>query len=448
MINCNSTTNPFPVYPLGLSHLIATLEKAGHLVNLYDIQLDRDGIEQRIADFRPEIVGLSLRNVDDTSSVTRQFYAATLVDVAETVRGLTGVPIVCGGSGFSLFPKALLQRSGADFGVVGEGETAMLALIDSLDDPEQLPLVPSLVWRRNGEIVINDRLGKAEENIVSPVRPPHLVDYYYKNSAMLNVQTQRGCAFKCCYCTYPVIEGSQFRFRPAADVCDDIEAVRDSGAEYFFIVDSVFNTSRRHVIKICEEMIRRNLGMKWGCFLRPHKVDTDLVGLMAEAGLTHIEFGSDSLCDALLQSYGKHFTFEDIRIASEAACDARVHYAHFLIVGGPGESEATLLESYENSKKLRNTVFFPFIGMRIYPGTDLYRTALQDGIISPDDDLLEPAFYLSSEISSERIEALLQQFSSERKNWVYGATSPEDMAVQARLREKGVAGPLWEFLTR
>lgn len=448
LINCNSTTSPFPVYPLGLSHLIATLSKAGHAVDLYDIQLDKDALEDRIAAFKPQFIGLSLRNVDDTSSITQQFYAETLVEIAKTVKSITNVPLICGGSGFSLFPQALLQRSGADFGIVGEGETAILALMDAIDQGGDLSTVPSLIWRRNGKVVLNERLDRPEQNIVSPVRPRHLVEYYYKHSAMLNVQTQRGCAFKCCYCTYPVIEGSQFRFRPASDVCDDIEAIKASGAEYFFVVDSVFNTSRNHVRAICEELVRRDLGMKWGCFLRPHKIDVSLMKLMAEAGLTHIEFGSDSLCDSLLTSYGKHFTFDDILTASDAAYEAKIHYAHFLIVGGPGESEATLMESFENSKKIRNTVFFPFIGMRIYPGTSLYQMALNDGLVSPDDDLLKPTFYISPEISSDEITALLQRFSSERKNWIYGAASQDTLAVQQRLRQKGVTGPLWEFLTR
>jgi radical SAM superfamily enzyme YgiQ (UPF0313 family) len=169
---------------------------------------------------------------------------------------------------------------------------------------------------------------------------------------------------------------------------------------------------------------------------------------MARAGLSHIEFGSDSFSDSVLADYGKNFTFEDIVNASEYARAAKVHYAHFLIIGGPGETEATMRESFNNSKRLKKTVHFPFAGMRVYPGTDLHRRAISEGVITAETDLLPPLFYISPHLTKDKIFGLLDSFSQESKNWVIGELSKENAKVAEKLRAMGVNGPLWEFLVR
>jgi radical SAM superfamily enzyme YgiQ (UPF0313 family) len=170
--------------------------------------------------------------------------------------------------------------------------------------------------------------------------------------------------------------------------------------------------------------------------------------LMARAGLKHIEFGSDSFCDSVLNAYGKRFGFEDIYRSSELARKTLVHYAHFLIMGGPCETEATVRASFDNSLKLRKTVHFPFVGMRIYPQTDLFDRAVAEGVIQAGEELLRPRFYISPEISRTRIFALLKSWSAVRRNWIVDELSPSLAGVVQGLRKKGITGPLWEFLAR
>ena len=77
----------------------------------------------------------------------------------------------------------------------------------------------------------------------------------------------------------------------------NLKCSRIVGAKYVFIVDAVFNSSAEHVAGICEAIIQKDLKLKWGCFLHPKNLTPELMRMMARAGLTHIEFGSDSLCD-------------------------------------------------------------------------------------------------------------------------------------------------------
>ena len=448
LININRCATPYVVFPLGLAHVASALKRAGHSVEMADCAVNPDGIGAAIKSFEPDYIGLSLRNIDDLQIQSPHFFAGELSVLCKKIRSLTRAPIIIGGSGFALFPQRLLAESGADFGIRGEAEEALVQLLTALEQKTPFKHIPGLVYRDNSRVVQNDQQPCADQSIVPPMHPSGLVRFYIDKSSMLNVQTQRGCAYTCCYCTYPVIEGTAVRFKPPAAIGDELEQIKKSGAQYFFIVDSVFNSSPSHVAGVCEEMLRRNLSLSWGCFLRPQGLTQELLDLMARAGLSHIEFGSDSFSDSVLSDYGKNFTFDDVFRSSEYSRRAKIHYAHFLIIGGPGETETTMRESFANSKRLTKTVHFPFAGMRVYPGTQLYERALSERVITKDTDLLPPFFYISPNLTKERIFSLLDSFSQESRNWIVGELPNENAKVAENLRAMGVAGPLWEFLVR
>jgi radical SAM superfamily enzyme YgiQ (UPF0313 family) len=264
---------------------------------------------------------------------------------------------------------------------------------------------------------------------------------------MLNVQTQRGCAFHCCYCTYPLLEGRAHRRRPADAVAEEFEQIQSLGARYAFIVDSVFNSSTRHVAEICEAILARNLKLKWGCFLRPQGLTSGLLKLMSRAGLSHIEFGSDSFCDEVLEAYDKGLSFDDIAKSSELAHQGKLDYCHFLIAGGPGETRETLRQGFERSKRLAGAVMMAVVGARIYPGTSLHRRALAEGVIGAATDLLAPTYYLAPQLTAEQIFADLQEHARTAPNWIVGDPTPAFANLVDRLRHRGVVGPLWSYLS-
>jgi radical SAM superfamily enzyme YgiQ (UPF0313 family) len=436
-----------------MAHVAAALKKCDHDVLMIDMMLDDERLETVLSDFKPDYVGLSLRNIDDVRIDNTKFFVPDLENVKNRVSAISHAPIVVGGSAFSLFPEKILALTGADYGVVGEGERSFPMLIDALctdsgDLTGKLQTIPGLVYRDGTTIKRNENREINPADITSPERPAALFESYLQTSTMGNIQTQRGCSFTCCYCTYPLIEGNCIRRRPAVSVVDDMQEAIVKGAKYFFVVDSVFNTTKEHVIGICEEIIKRGIKTEWGCFLRPKGITQDLMALMARAGLRHIEFGSDSLCDETLSSYGKNFTFEDIYDASECARKEKVHYSHFLIIGGPGETVHTIQKSYENSLRLKKTAIFPYVGMRVYPGTPLYKTAVDEKIISPENDLLQPYFYLSPDVTRDEISGLLEEFHRKSPQWIINDPNPDQLRVLDVFRRKGLTGPLWEFLVR
>ncbi len=448
IISANRCVVPEPVFPLGLTCLAAALRGAWHQCRWLDILVDTQPLAGIIREYQPDLVGISVRNIDDVSIQNRETFFGDMVNLCAVIREHRAGPIVLGGSGFSIFPRELLAQSGADLGIAGEGEAAFLELVECLEHRSDYTHIPGLVFRRNGSIVRNaGAYHPMTLEVGAEDRPAAVAAHYLRSSGVMNVQTQRGCGFRCCYCTYPVVEGPRHRRKPPTLVAEEFEQLSRAGARYAFIVDSVFNSSPRHIHEICEAILERGVRLSWGCFLRPQGVTAELMGLMSRAGLAHAEFGCDSFCDEVLRGYQKDFTFADIRESVMMAREANVDGCCFFIAGGPGETYETLQQSYDHSLLLGNATIMAVVGMRIYPETALFDRALAEGRIQPDANLLDPQYYLASGMDRETISGKLADFARRSPNWIVGEPSPAYVNLVERLRKRGVTGPLWSYFS-
>jgi radical SAM superfamily enzyme YgiQ (UPF0313 family) len=446
LISANRCVTPDPVFPLGLACLNAALRRAGYHTVWFDPLAQANRFEEVLTASQPDFIALSLRNIDDVLIRKQETYYGDPAALRLTIRRHTNAPIILGGSGFSLFPQRLLELTGADFGIRGAGESNLVALIEALKNGGDYRRIPGLVFRHEGKIVVNPTaVHLAEQELSDADRPEEITAHYLRSSGMLNLQTQRGCGFRCCYCTYPLIEGKRPLRRSPDSVAAEFEQLQRLGARYVFITDSIFNSSRQHATEVCEAILRRNVKLSWGCFLRPQGLTPALLNLMARAGLTHIEFGSDSFCDEVLAAYQKDLTFDDILSSRELARQANVDFCHFLIAGGPGETRATLERSFANSQRLKGAVILAVVGMRIYPGTHLLERAVAEGRLQHDAELLAPIYYLAPGLTQEGIFEQLQTFARRSPNWIAGDPDPAYSGLVERLRRRGVAGPLWGY---
>jgi radical SAM superfamily enzyme YgiQ (UPF0313 family) len=214
---------------------------------------------------------------------------------------------------------------------------------------------------------------------------------------------------------------------------------------YFFVVDSVFNLDPQREQAIAEEICRRELGISWGAFFAPTEMDPDYLQVLARSGLTHVEFGTDSLCDPVLSTLRKGFTVSDVVRASSCCRDLGLHCAHYLLFGGPNETPDTIRETMAVAHKLDKCVFFPFAGVRIYPGTAMFDLAVEEGAIDPEDDFLTPRFYFAPGLDAERIWKLVNGDSNGRQ-WVLPHRMHTLKPLMRGLRQQGAKGPLWERL--
>jgi radical SAM superfamily enzyme YgiQ (UPF0313 family) len=265
---------------------------------------------------------------------------------------------------------------------------------------------------------------------------------------MLNLQTKRGCHFKCVYCTYPHIEGHRLRLTDPDAAAKTALKLQDSGARYFFITDSVFNADIDHSLAVARAFKKHGVSIPWGAFFTPLKQPADYFHTMADAGLTHVEFGTDSLSNAVLAAYRKPFRDERVFKAHQEAVDAGLYVAHYFLLGGVGEDKRTLSDTLDKAETLEKSALFFFCGMRIYPGTELFRIALKEGQARKEHSILDPVFYRSPMIGPEEIVEKLHEKAGGRINWVVGSGGEDTADVIRRLYQRGHTGPMWDYLIR
>jgi radical SAM superfamily enzyme YgiQ (UPF0313 family) len=446
LVSANTLKEPYPVYPLGLDHVAASIP-ARHQVRIEDLNVlpEPGGLAERIREFDPHLIGISLRNIDNTDTTDPIGFIGGYRQVIETVRRVSPAPVVLGGSGFTLFPHRVLSELQADFGIIGEGERFNL-LIDALEtgtDPRGLPgvILPD-------EEVVSFPAPWTGSRKPRPEQQVAHLSWYIDHGAMLNLQTKRGCPFRCIYCTYPLIEGRKLRLVAPDEAAQTALALEAAGARYIYITDSSFNADINHSLDVARAFKKAGLTIPWGAFFTPMHLPDGYFKILADAGLKHVEFGTDTLSHAVLKSYGKPFTVKQVFTAHDAALSAGCHVAHYFLLGGPDETLATLQETLGHIDKLRKTVLFLFCGMRVYPHTALFDRCIADGLLARRTDLLEPFFYQANGIDEETIMQQVTQKAAGRPNWVFGAGGDTTAAIIRRMYAKGFSGPLWEYLAR
>ena len=436
LISSNVTEEPMPVYPLGLSVVAAALTAAGHQVEQFDFLAagqSLDLLRARLRAFAPGYAGIGIRNLDDCDSLTRTSYPALAGALVEVIRETPGIPVILGGSGFSLMPAELLALTGADYGIVGEGERAICDLIGELE-----------AGRRPPPLVRNAAPLEAAA-MPAPLYSAGLVEFYRERSGMINFQTKRGCTEHCVYCNYPQLEGSRLRPMDPRAVVDALEqAGREHRADSFFFTDAFFNDKEGHYLAVVEELLRRDLGLSWCCYMRPEGLGRKEIALMVRAGLHAVELGTDAATDTTLHAMGKNLTFADV-LAANAACAAEdLPCAHFVMFGGPGETAATVAEGLDNLERLDRSVVFAFSGIRILPGTPLQTLAIREGIISPAAPLLEPAYYFAPGLDVEAMNLAITQAFRRRRDRIF--PPEEGRRRHQTLSRMGYKGLLWDTL--
>jgi lipid biosynthesis B12-binding/radical SAM protein len=437
LISSNIANTPYSVYPLGLSMVAASLRNAGHEVKQFDfLASNRSNLElvKEIKEFSPEIVGISIRNIDNVNLLNEQRYIDAVRDIVRNIRSVTSAKVILGGSGFSIMPESILAKVGADYGIVGEGEALILDFIHKIESKQAI-----------NEKILHSQPSLRGKDIPSADYDQRIMQFYLKSGNVASVQTKRGCIHKCIYCSYPALEGNKIRVREAKLVVDDIEGlINQHQAKYIFFTDSVFNDDQGNYLKVLAEMQHRSINIPWTAFFKPAKIDDRDLLLMRETGLKAAEIGADAPSDTTLRNIGKSFLFKDIIECNDIFAKYNIATAHYFMFGCPGETKATVLEGIENIKSLKKTVSFIFMGIRILPGTPLARIAEQDGLIKRGQDLLEPVYYIAPGIDHKWLEEVLTESFKGIRNCVFPPDALDSSL--AFLHKLGYSGSLWEML--
>ncbi|MBZ0136811.1 MAG: cobalamin-dependent protein [Planctomycetes bacterium] len=437
IVAANNEHKPDPVVPLGAAFIAAAARDAGHDVRLFDACFQNDPItalRDELRSFRPQVVGLSIRNIDDVCWPQAHSYLSYYRDLVRTIREADQRPVlVLGGSAFTLMPDQFLRELQPDHGIAGEGELAFTQLLHGLSQGESAPRLLR---------------GRGENFTTQPALDLVDLPEYYQRGGALNVQTRRGCGFSCSYCSYPLLEGRQSRVMAVKDIVDGLEAgLRLGGARHFFVVDNTFNHPPAHAFSFCDELIARRIDVSWTAYVSPGALAPGLLERMAEAGCSSVEFGTDAAANPTLRALGKSFQAHAIIDASSQARAAGLKFAHSLILGGPDETLYTLRQTVEVIEQTNPDAVFAMLGVRLYPGTPLAQRAEREGLIAEREIGIDPVFYVSEAVEQD-LENYAEALRERHPNWYFpGLEGDRWVRFWRRRRSHGVRGPLWEWMS-
>ena len=420
LISANTEQINMPTLPLGLACVAAATRKAGHEVAYLDLMAQGDVravIKEALEGLNPDVLGISVRNIDDQVMDSPGFLLDQVKEVVATCRSLSDAPIVLGGPGYSMYPESALEYLGADMGIQGEGEVAFPILLDKIQRDDDLSDTPGLYLPGRG--LQADRVFAKDLDAF-----PFPEDHLWSSSSitedadfLLPFQTRRGCSMNCSYCSTATIEGKILRKRSPALVVEEVARQAQKGFDRFFFVDNTFNLPVSYATELSQQLASAELDITWRCILYPWKVDEKLVSLMVKGGCREVSLGFESGSEPVLQALNKQFDSKEVERISQILGDYGIHRMGFLLLGGPGETKDSVEESLQFADSLDLEVVKVTTGIRIYPRTALERIALAEGVISETDDLLQPRFYLAKGLE-DWLPEIVNSWLAERPNWV------------------------------
>jgi radical SAM superfamily enzyme YgiQ (UPF0313 family) len=407
-----------PTLPLGMVSVATAVQQADHDVKLFDLPPGCDleaAVTAAVNAFAPDAIGIAVRNIDDQSMEGTRFLLDPLKTIAATCRSLTKAPIILGGAGYSMYPQQLLEWLDADIGIVVDGEAALPAVLDHVRMGVDVTMIMGVYTRAHTPT--KKRCAVTDINRLPQPDPglwPCAAEK--REDVWLPFQTRRGCALACSYCSTASIEGTALRKRKPESIAGNIRRHYEAGFRRFYCTDNTFNLPVDYARDVCRALADTVPPIAWSCIVYPYKVGENLVADMARAGCVEAALGFESGSPAMLASMNKRFSLDDVRHAAGLFNKYGIQLNGYLLLGGPGETRETVIESLAFADSLVLDFLKITIGIRIYPGTGLARTAVSEGIIATDGDLLQPRFYLARGLDGW-LQEEVARWTASRPHW-------------------------------
>lgn len=379
--------------PMGLAIIAAVLERQGYQVTILDtnaLKLEPKETAWQVAN--ADVVGLT--------AMTPTINAA--MNIAREVKKINpGLTIVLGGAHATLLPEETLTTvPEIDIIVRGEGEETIMNLLRALESKKPLDDTPSITYRQDGEVLSNPA-NQANVDLDSlPFLAYHRLPWqkyrphppHGRALPFAAIITSRGCPYQCAYCSKPIF-GNKFRAQSPERVLEEIAYYKKKfGIKELAFYDDVFTLNKKRAYAIADEMIKSGLKIHWTCETRVNLVDKDLLRHMKQAGCYAIAYGIESASPEILNAIHKDITPEQAEAAVRLAREVGLQTIGYFMLGSPGDSRETILQTIKFAKKLKLD-FAQFAITTPFPSTKLYELYLagKGDNISWDDFLYEGA---------------------------------------------------------
>lgn len=357
---------------LGLAYISSFLKSRGHTVRLVDLEFLKNEtmITEIVKEEKPDFVGLIcmtplVGNVDRIAKIVKQINPK--------------IKVVLGGLHPSAVPFETIKKDFVDFVVVGEGEYTLLELLEK----KSLKSIKGLVYKK-GKKVIKNPLKPLIPDIDNLPFPDYEQLPLKKYSLpwfgeVLSIVLSRGCPYECSFCGDKAIHKGVRRRYPKSIVDELGYLVKRHGINSFMFVDDCFTFSKDYARRICKEVIKRNLKIRWLCSARVDNLDEELLCLMKEAGCEQIGFGLESGDSEVLMA-NKGVKLEDVEHAIKLTKKCGIECWGSFIIGLPYENKETIKKTIRLAKRLPLD-YATFSIATPFPGTKLWEKASkEDGI--------------------------------------------------------------------
>jgi radical SAM superfamily enzyme YgiQ (UPF0313 family) len=352
------SANTLAASPTGPAYIAGAALRAGHAVEIFECLFAQDmpaELKARIAQFRPDVVGVSIRLVHGYIIDSAAPYNTRHLDLRENVRQVvnavrqaTGAPIILGGPGFNYYARDWLEYLDLDYGIRGEADFSFPLYLDRLEKGGDLTTVPGCIYRRDGQFqkVPRDLVNTLDETAF-PAYELCDLERYQQHGISPGILTKRGCAFRCTYCPYHTLEGARYRLKSPARVVDEIEHIQQIfSPKMVMFCENNFNVPKRHAEAICQEIIDRKLNVRWGTGdLRPMGISEDFCQLLRDSGCDYVNLSVESGSEAMLRSMQRGYTAADVQQSLACLEKSGIPFGASLMVGAPGENPETVKES-------------------------------------------------------------------------------------------------------
>ena len=412
---------PFPFF---LAYASAVLKQAGKPVQLIDAiaqGMDERSCLEEIRAFQPGLV------VVETSAPS---FGNDIRIIKDLRAKMPGVQIgLCGPYHGDMAVEILDGNPSVDFFLIGEYEYTLLEMVERLDGGTGLQMVKGLAHRSGGKVVVNEPRPflKNLDDLPWPDRSEHCVYQYNDAFAGLpvpNVQmwSSRGCPFMCNFCLWPqtIYKGGCYRKRKASDVVDEMEYLLARFAvKAVYFDDDIFNADRRHVLDICNEIIRRKISVPWAMMARVDLMDDVLLKALALAGLYAVKYGIESADDTVQRLCGKGLDIEAARAVIKKTRDLGIKVHLTFCIGLPGETRQTLQKTIDFVREVTpDSMQFSFATP--FPGTEYYQEAVNKGWLVSTDlndyDGQRRCVIRNADLGPEDLERVMTEFGIVQKH--------------------------------
>lgn len=352
-------------------------------------------------------------------------------DLIDLIKPHYNGKIVIGGPHVSMTEKEALEKSYADFAVMGEGEYTLLELIQNLYETQDFGKIKGLIWRKKDEVVVNEKRPYIQDldSLLFPAYEDFELEKYICHiDRRLPIITSRGCPYQCNYCCTRLSMGNKFRKRSPDNVVDEIEHWYKKGWFIFDINDDIFTLDRNRALKICDMIIERGLDIQFNFYvgLRVDTVEESLLKTLKAAGCRFISYGCESGNDRVLKVIKKGIRVKDVVTAVNITRKVGINHKVNFIIGHPTETYKEAMDSIRIAKSLKCNILGIY-NLIPYPGTEVYTWIINNKnarLLYPPEaylngltvNKLTPVFETDEFPVEERKKALIKGFDLEEKN--------------------------------